>query len=276
MPNRDDWERGRNRQAERNWEMEDRDDAGFSGRYASPSSEERRDRWRSPERYGRSGVYGRGWGGRDWEPEDDRFRDYDTRASMREHRGGLVEPNWDWYPPERRGSLSDPFRARLAVDEGFGGYGPATVREGWSARRALHHRLSPSGFSREWGSSEWRQGPHTGRGPKGWRRSDERILDNVNEALARHPDLDASGIEVRALKGEVTLTGVVEDRGDKRLAEDIAEEVFGVEDVHNELKIRRGAFATLTGEKADRADEREAQQSATTPSRAGTKARTRS
>ena len=37
----------------------------------------------------------------------------------------------------------------------------------------------------------------SGRGPKGYRRSDERIAEEVSEALARHPDIDASDIEVR-------------------------------------------------------------------------------
>jgi osmotically-inducible protein OsmY len=82
---------------------------------------------------------------------------------------------------------------------------------------------------------------HAGRGPRGYHRSDDRIREDVNEELTRHPEIDASEIEVRVEHGEVTLTGTVEDRHAKRLAEDIAERCSGVEDVRNELRVDRGA-----------------------------------
>jgi hypothetical protein len=113
-------------------------------------------------------------------------------------------------------------------------------------------------------------GQHSGKGPKGWKRSDERITEDVNEALARHPELDASDIEVTVMDREVKLSGIVEDRGQKRLAEDIAEDVFGVEDVNNDLKIRHGFLAGLTGEKAD---EREIQRSTSREPSLGTTGR---
>jgi hypothetical protein len=91
---------------------------------------------------------------------------------------------------------------------------------------------------------------YAGRGPRNYRRSDERIREDVNDYLARNPDLDATDVDVRVDNGEVTLSGVVEDRGAKRLAEDIADDVSGVTDVHNDLKIRHGLFAGVTGEKA--------------------------
>jgi hypothetical protein len=47
-------------------------------------------------------------------------------------------------------------------------------------------------------------------------------------------------MEVRVSNGEVMLQGSVEDRSQKRLAEDVAESVFGVQDVRNDLKISRG------------------------------------
>ncbi len=40
------------------------------------------------------------------------------------------------------------------------------------------------------------QGPHAGRGPKGYRRSDDRIREDVNERLTEHPQIDATEIEV--------------------------------------------------------------------------------
>jgi hypothetical protein len=94
------------------------------------------------------------------------------------------------------------------------------------------------------------RGRFYGRGPKGYRRSDDRILEEVSDRLMTHPDVDASDIEVRVAGGVVTLAGTVEDRHEKHLAEYIAEDAIGVDDVDNQLKVRHGFWATLTGEKA--------------------------
>ncbi|HET8650251.1 MAG TPA: BON domain-containing protein [Gemmatimonadales bacterium] len=85
-------------------------------------------------------------------------------------------------------------------------------------------------------------GPNTGRGPRNYQRSDERIMEEVCEALTQQPDLDASGLEVRVENGEVQLDGEVESRRDKRLAVDLAESVGGVRDVCTHVHVRnRGA-----------------------------------
>ena len=68
------------------------------------------------------------------------------------------------------------------------------------------------------------------------------IREEVNETLARHPEIDASEVEVRVQNGEVTLTGTVDDRRTKRLAEDIVENVFGVNDVENKIKVKGGGL----------------------------------
>jgi hypothetical protein len=78
-----------------------------------------------------------------------------------------------------------------------------------------------------------------GRGPKNWQRSDERIKEDVSDALAFRGDLDASDIEVSVRNAEVTLEGTVTDRWSKRCAEEVSEAVRGVRDVHNRLTIRR-------------------------------------
>ena len=61
---------------------------------------------------------------------------------------------------------------------------------------------------------------HHGKGPKGYKRSDERIHDEICERLTRHPLVDASLVEVHVQNGEVTLTGEVLDRRMKHLTED--------------------------------------------------------
>lgn len=83
------------------------------------------------------------------------------------------------------------------------------------------------------------EGPHAGRGPKGYRRSDERITEEICERLTDHGGVDASEIEVRVENGEVTLEGTVESRRAKRLAEAVADTIRVVEDIHNRLRLAR-------------------------------------
>ena len=86
---------------------------------------------------------------------------------------------------------------------------------------------------------EQRAGQYSGRGPRGYRRSDERIREDVNERLTDDSFLDATNIEVSVDSGIVTLTGTVNNRSDKRRAEDLAESVSGVSDVSNQLRVNR-------------------------------------
>jgi hypothetical protein len=83
-----------------------------------------------------------------------------------------------------------------------------------------------------------------GIGPKGYKRSDDRVKDDVSERLEDHPRVDASNIEIQVRDGEVTLTGTVPDRNSKRIAEDVTEQVRGVKDVHNQIRVQ---FQTGTG-----------------------------
>jgi osmotically-inducible protein OsmY len=78
---------------------------------------------------------------------------------------------------------------------------------------------------------------HRGRGPRGYARSDARIEEDVCERLTEDPYIDASDIEVRVRDREVTLAGTVGTREDKRRAERLVEEIGGVEQVQNNLRI---------------------------------------
>jgi osmotically-inducible protein OsmY len=80
-------------------------------------------------------------------------------------------------------------------------------------------------------------GRHFGKGPKGYQRSDERIREEVSDRMTEHGGIDASELEVQVSNGEVTLTGFVDDRQQKRMAEDLAEQISGVRDVHNQLRV---------------------------------------
>jgi BON domain len=78
---------------------------------------------------------------------------------------------------------------------------------------------------------------YRGRGPRTYRRSDQRILEDVCERLSNDAWVDATDIEVKVEAAEVQLSGTVEDRGAKRRAELLAEQVVGVRDVQNAIRV---------------------------------------
>lgn len=128
----------------------------------------------------------------------------------------------------------------------------------WGRQQGLYGSSEYAGYISSQRSQKDFQS-HVGKGPKGWQRSDERIREEVCEVLARHPEVDASDVEIKVQGGEVTLTGTVTDRDAKRIAEDVVERVFGVKDVQNQIKV-----------KPDNASEREITRTTDRESRTGT------
>lgn len=76
-----------------------------------------------------------------------------------------------------------------------------------------------------------------GRGPRGYRRSDETIREDVSEALYRSSEVDASEIEVSVKDGIVTLKGWTTDRYQKKMAEATIENLAGIDDVYNDIRV---------------------------------------
>jgi len=144
-------------------------------------------------------------------PGDDSSED-DRRMQDRERTWSLVN--------ERR-------------DHGNYGMGPGNTRFGNDATASR---------------GEVRRGEHTGRGPRNYQRSDERIREDINERLTDDAMIDASEIDVQVQNRDVTLSGTVRDRNEKRRAEDLAESVSGVSHVQNNLRVgqRQGSHATGT------------------------------
>lgn len=77
-----------------------------------------------------------------------------------------------------------------------------------------------------------------GRGPKGYTRSDERLLESICERLTDDPRIDASDIEVEVKQQVVTLRGTVSDRRSKYAAEELVEDC-GARDIDNQLRVSR-------------------------------------
>lgn len=184
-----------------------------------------RDRWQSEDTENRN---------RDWERNQGRSN-YERGTSDRGYSGRGYSRSTDIGRGYPRGS-------------GYtrGGYGSDWERGSFPLdynRRADQGWANDFDWDEEpvWSYSEYWwivPGPYTGVGPKGYERSDERLCDEVCERMAQHGHLDASNIHVDIEKGEATLTGIVNTRREKRLAEDITESVFGVKDVHNQLRIK--------------------------------------
>ncbi len=111
------------------------------------------------------------------------------------------------------------------------GYGTRMTR-----RDNTDHELGHGGFI----GDTYRAGaPHpTGRGPKGYQRSDGRIREDICDRLMMSW-MNAENVDVLVRAGEVTLQGTVKSRDEKRAIEAIAESVLGVKDIINALRLER-------------------------------------
>ncbi len=149
---------------------------------------------------------------------------------------------------EYGGSGGNPFlgdhpltRAGSTYDSGYFGHGgiPKTPWRGGEDRERdelVYGSGNPN--EREPGRREDRQyGEFRGRGPRGYRRSDERIKEDVCQCLTDDSHIDASNIDVTVNDREVVLSGTVETRYEKRHAEDLIERIPGVRDVINSLRV---------------------------------------
>ncbi len=77
------------------------------------------------------------------------------------------------------------------------------------------------------------------RGPKGYRRSDDRIREDICDELMLMTDLDSSDVEVEVRLGEVVLVGAVPDRSMKYRIEQIADRCAGVVEISNQIRVKR-------------------------------------
>ena len=255
---RDERESHRGREYSRDWGQEhsrsygsgDAGSRGWSGDYGDRWRESSTESGRTPE---------------DWRPR----QDWNMAAS----RPARLESSSQFPGSNAPGSEY----GRGTYSGGYGGgYGGSYAQGGRSFRE--NDRGYGSGFSRERGfqssrfnagdsardypawnyqnigsaasdygaigsSAGWTEGrgQFSGRGPKGYQRSDDRIREDVCDRLADDPHLDASDIEITVRNGEVTLAGFVRDRSDKRHAEDITEHISGVREVNNSLRVNRGS-----------------------------------
>ncbi|WP_176736399.1 BON domain-containing protein [Oligoflexus tunisiensis] len=166
------------------------------------------------------------------EQQDKHNQKTEKEADMMEERGlGGMGSDGDSMSPdadsnnEQRRSIDFLRASDVAGAEGWEGGEPRTTPQ----EEKRSHRWGPKG--------------NAGLGPKGYRRSDDSIKEDVCERLTQDPVIDASDVEVHVQDGEVTLTGTVAGRIEKSRAEDIILDIRGVKNVENRLKVE-GASQT--------------------------------
>ena len=201
-----------------------------------------RDEYSGHEGGGRENQYGgSGYGGGRQGYGGERYGG-ERYSSQREGYGS--EPG-RWGREERESDYSGMRSGGSEYDYRGGGssYGTAGSYGEGSRGESRYGQRGFSGYggygSESYGSSQGysTQGMHRGRGPRNYRRSDDRIREDVCDCLTEDPRIDASSIEVAVTEGEVVLTGTVFQRDDKRRAEDIVERIYGVKDVRNNLRV---------------------------------------
>lgn len=125
---------------------------------------------------------------------------------------------------QRRATFRDDLRVprRYAQRQGF-------------SRQGLVRFVLPRREGRPAPPERWPD--YTGYGPRGYRRSSERIWEDVCERLTAAPEIDAAEVTVTVRDNEVVLEGTVPARSMKHLAEDLSAETPGVGDVDNRLRV---------------------------------------
>lgn len=122
-----------------------------------------------------------------------------------------------------------------ARDTHRGGFGDDYARD---HEPATEH-LSPPGDPLLPRESDRRAAPsYRGIGPKNFRRSDDRIREEVCERLSEAHGIDATDIDVHVTDGAVLLTGAVLRGREIGIAEEIAHSCGGVREVENRIKVQ--------------------------------------
>lgn len=203
----------------------------------------------SPEdSYSDSASYGRRWsrGRQGYGDEQNDYlggqgewhEDFDYRGNDRSSRFGNRYGGSD-----RHGYGSDQFG------------GESTGNHGYGSQRTGYGRYSEdSSYQGHNGGSRYgrRFGEHSGKGPKGYSRSDDQIKEEACQCLEQEGEVDASEINVSCQNGIITLEGTVQDREMKRSAEECLEDVYGLKDVMNKLEVEDESAKNSKGSSKNR------------------------
>lgn len=216
-PQSGSWQGRQGWQGRGTYGQEDRGDWGFNSSMSGPS--------------GRSGIDDRGQGGY-----------FGMGGSIGYGQGNLQQGG---YGSRGQFNTQGQYGSHGAYGQGQWGQGQQSV-------------YGPQGMQGQYGQQgQWGQGQYGqqgqrgpigqsglrggmyGRGPLNYTRSDQRIYEDVCDALSDDEEIDASQVEVKVEKGEVTLSGTVQNRDARRRIEDVVERISGVKEINNQVKVQR-------------------------------------
>ncbi|NUS60443.1 MAG: BON domain-containing protein [Lysobacter sp.] len=245
------------------WLQQDRESESGRGRgsYAGTGRE-----WGESDRadqhaYGRANRdYGaRNYGQRDEQRMRDE-RDYDQRAlgqrpqsrsTGQDYRSGYETSSWDDDELDFNTRRYEPFHVGTGM--GLGPTGRTDLEFGQGYGRSSGYAIHQSGYGSRGG---WDVGAHQrdwvgeqrhsyrGMGPQSYKRSDERIREDIFERLTDSHTIDARSILVDVNQGNVTLSGTVSERRMRYAAEDLVERIGGVANINNQLRVQQGDAST--------------------------------
>lgn len=231
--------------------------------------------------FGNAG-YGNDYGNQDWNRNRNSGNQYGNdndwnRGQRHQNTGGSWSSDHGWQDHNRSnmnyGSGNDS--QRDYGNRGYGGgYGNMRAdygRSDWDRNRTKnryggdtsnHGNANQGGVDNNWWEktkdkvSSWfsddddrddrrrrEYGSHRGKGPSDYRRSQDRIREDICDRLTDDDRVDASNIRIQIEDDVVILSGAVNSREEKRRAEDLVESVSGVHNVENRLRVGGGGLA---------------------------------
>jgi hypothetical protein len=163
------------------------------------------------------------------------------RGHRRESRGqNFPEGEYTAYPRRegeaRRGGMGSRFNRGFGRRTGWVRE-PYAPQANWEDEWEYERGFDQVGWENLPDEYEQEQGPYAGLGPRNYSGHDEYIYNQVCSRLTQHGQVDASEMEIEVQEGEVILRGTLANRSMKRMAEDVADSVPGVRDVHNRLRL---------------------------------------
>lgn len=160
---------------------------------------------------------------------------------------GMVGSSWAGQRGSGGGGGGESYGQGSQGAFGHGGYGSGTGHFGRQEQgQGSFGGMGPRGEPAWSGMGQQQQQQRYPRGPKGYKRSDERIKEDVSDRISQMSMVDSSDVEVEVKNGEVTLTGTIPNRNMKWQLESMVESVGGVTDVHNQLRVKREEGSSLS------------------------------
>jgi osmotically-inducible protein OsmY len=237
---------------QRGYGQDDREASNESG-YSGPGSTQGAD-------YGQGGYGSEAYGQR----ERGGYRGADEPHGDPGSYGWQRDPGRFGQRPYGQGGPNYGSGQGYGQGSGQGAYGQGGYGQGGFAQGGQGYDQEGFGQSRGYGQGSYGaagqggyetygQGAYAGsqrarRGPKGYKRSDERLKEDISERLMNNAYIDAAEVTVDVQNGKVTLEGTVPERRMKHQIEDLVDNCPGVQDIENRVRVARGESGSSGGE----------------------------